>query len=412
MNKMKRYIAFAAALLTIAACQPNERAYNGNKVFGLISDFTRTELGEDGLSVTWCEGDTIGVAVALSGNYPFVLSPETAGKTEGAFIGIKTLTGEPVSAYYPYNPSAPSSSIKSVEMTLPEVQTQKGDAPDMRNDVKMASAPSGTEKSGYVFDFKQKLALLKFEFIPDASFAGDSLVSISLQIKGRDLAGTYKMSLTDATAALSFTSPVSKVTLEFADKPAFAEGETIIGWMFVAAGAEQDDAIKISVETARTKYAIEGTAAKNWEEGFRYVMTLDVASLKSKAKIYEDVASEGGVPMGTVFTDITTPGAYDISSSPIMSIVMYTEGEDQYSNYSSGSYIYYTILNVEKGYALKSNVSKSAAVGSTYSYKTAQMGLDKIPNATTSGVKCVKIDGSLYWFEDSTNNIGYILSKE
>lgn len=400
---MKRYLFVLAALLPIlSACRVDENAFNGTTLYGDLSQFTKTTLGEDGLTVTWAAGDSIGVSSETVGNNRFVLTSESVGQTKGTFKG--SMTGVPVAAYYPYNPSASSSDVKSVKMTLPATQTAQGTQPDMKLDVKVAGIPSGSMSQGFTFDFQPKLTLLRFDLTPDSSLDGKTLSSISLSVKSRTLAGDYEMSLEDTAEELSFSTSKNSVNLIFADTPQLTQDEPVVGWMFINPAIEEGDALSITVTTDELTLVADVTANKDYLAGYRYAMPLDIAELRKAGKIRE----EGGE--GTVFTDITKYGVFDLSKSEIYSILTYTEGEDQFTTYSNSSYAYYSIVNVHKGKAFKASFSKkSLTVGTSYTIKTNSAGIG-ISDATYNAT-LVKQTSNMFWFRDDTNNLGFILYR-
>lgn len=400
---IKKFTSIFPFLIFAAACQPNEREFKGNNVYAVISDGS-----------AWEAGTVIGVSALYNGNHPFTLDAASAGMTEGKFTWSKNLSSDPVAAYCPYDSSVLASSTKSVNLTLPHTQTQKGDGPDMRQDVMVSGTPTGSQKNGFTFTFVKKLARVALEIIPDAELEGDSLKSVSVKAGGKVLAGKYTMDLVTVTKPLTFSETSDKILLEFEDSPRLVGGQEVKGWIFAAAGVSAGDSISVAIETGSRFLTAHTTAADNWEEGSSQVVAIDIASLRAAGKITDgDNSGIGaGKDMGSVFTDIKTFGAFDLSKKPILSIVIYTEGEDQYGYYSNNAYSYFTILNIEKGFALKISVGKKDAAGSVTSLKTNQVGLERIPDNVTLNANCVKTDGHTAWYEDTANNIGYVIYKE
>ena len=102
---------------------------------------------------------------------------------------------------------------------------------------------------------------------------------------------------------------------------------------------------------------------------------------------------------------------YDVSSiEEITPILTYREGDDQYALYTTGSYSYYRILNLQAGYMLYVSTPKTVTPGASVSLKTDNIGLSHV-HASTSQVRCVAVTSQMGWFLDEANHLGYVVLR-
>lgn len=388
-----RLLLLPATLLFLAfGCRVNEKGFDGSTVYGDVS----AEYA------TWEANDSIGVAGLYNGNNLFVATSQSSGAKSGTFKG--NVSSEPVSAYFPFNPKASASAMESVQMTLSNEQKQSGTKPCLKYDVRVSGKPAGSTSEGFTFKFVHKLALLRFELIPDSEMENAVLYNIDLKAEGCILAGDCTLNLKNPEEDLSFTAGKDEVSTLFEESPQLKQGETIVCWMFINPDIEKDAPLVATIATDNCNLIAELTAAADYEAGKCYTVSLDIAALKAAGKCYEDKGE------GTVFTEITKFGVYNLSRKIISGIVSYTECVDQYSYRSTSSYCYFSIVNVDKGYATEISFPKdNLTVGKNYSLKSTSVGI-----ALTDGyynADLVKKDGNTYWFKDNNNHLGFILSK-
>ena len=406
---MRKYIALAIALTAVlSGCRSTQeelgslasRRSSDLNLYALINqDDTRTTL--DGLTVRWAEGDSLGLFSSSSRNVAAVLDNSTAGKTEGLFTSM--FSGTPQYAYYPYDKNA-SGTRTSVDLTLPDTQVQAGDAPNMRYDVKAGRYLSGSVLEKFTFEFKEKMAILEFVLTGGAVLEGDVLQSISFADAGKALAGNYTLTMSDFTAALAFADGASSsVTLTIEPAPTLAATGSVTGWMFVNPAVKGGDNIVMTVKTDKHVVTVNAQAAKDYLEGYKYNMPLDISALvaSGKATVTEVV------PVSDI-TGLTDYGVYDMISKDY--VCKYEAGVCQYATYDSGSQHAYRLQSFSNGYAVEVKAPKSLSVGSEVDVTVTVYGPIAI-NAGTFKAEVVKVTTDTAWLSDAVNMAGYIVRR-
>jgi len=393
---MKKSILLLSVLLPLAiGCHPKEQGFDGTWVKGSLQS----------TSITWAAGDSIGVSGTTNGNYRFVLDAKSAGLAEGKFLGNMTVEETPVAAYYPYDPKAGSTAIESVNLTLPSVQASKDNGPDMSYDARVAGTPTGSVSEGFTFNFVRKFATVRVDVTVDADMAGKNLLGLFFEAKNKALSGKFLMNLKDPYAALNFTTPVYSVSVNYASPKALSEGQTISAYFLVNPSIVKNDSLFVTLPLNTESVIIKITSDQAIEAGNSYTYSLNVAQLRGAGKVFVDKGE------GTIFTNIEKYGVFDLSKGVISSFITYSEGEEQYSTYANASYHFFSIVNMEKGKATKVRMPKSATtLNQTYSIQSSSAGIS-LPNSTYSST-LVKISGNMYWYEDKTDKIGFILYRK
>ena len=408
---MKRNVTLALALLALlCGCRGEQDEFGGAlssrrssdiEIIGVISDGdTKTSL--DGLVIRWAEGDSLGLFNLSAQNVPAGLDASSAGSTEGLFNSLFT-AGTPQYAYYPYDESA-TCTRNSVNLTLPEVQVQTGTSPNMRYDVKAGHYVSGSAAEKFRFEFREKMALLRFDLTPGAELDGDELESISFTVRGRSLAGKYTLSLSDLDAGLNFASGASEtVSVSFASRPVLAATTLTTGWMFVNPSVESGDALVMEIRTDKHIARIDVSASKDYMAGYRYTMPLDIAALVAAGK-----AVVSSVTPSADITGLADCGVYDMAGKEY--VCKYEAGVCQYATYNTGTQRAYRLQSFRSGYAVDIKAPAALAQGAEVDVTVTVYG----PIAVTAGTfkaEVVKLTSEMAWLSDALNQAGYIIRR-
>ena len=366
---------------------------------------TKTEMGDNGLAVKWQVGDCIGLASASDINYCFSITPESAGQASGIFAG--TITGNILSAYYPYSTSAGSEG-SAAKLNMPAIRTSESGVPDMHNCFMVSTHAEGSARKGYSMTMAQKSALLNITVKPNSFLAGTTLQSLKLKVKQRELSGKFSLDLTDIAAPLAFSAASDSVVINLTDTPALTAGESVAVPFFVNPAIAAGDSLHITLMTGKGEVIIGIKAAAGLTAGARLDCPLDIDALVKAG----DATIPAETPIATgVFAELTTPGVYDITDiTSISPILMYKEGDDQYALYNSGSYSYFRILNFNSGYMLFVSTPRNVTPGTNISLKTDNVGVAGVPAATLQA-RCVAVTSQTGWFVDETNHLGYIVLR-
>ncbi|MBQ6437018.1 MAG: hypothetical protein IJK20_01005 [Bacteroidales bacterium] len=366
---------------------------------------TRTAIADNLLSVKWAEGDCIGVAGKNSANTCFALTPESAGQPSGTFTG--SIAGNIVSAYYPYSTSA-GTDASVAELAMFVTRTGVSGTPDMHYNYMVSTLAEGTPRKGFTMTMVQKAALLNFTVKPNKFLAGGHLNSLVVRVPQRELAGRFKMDLTDAAAPLAFVNSADSVVINLSDSPEMKTGGTISVPFFLNPAVAVGDSLHIILGSDRGQVFVDLKADKALAAGAQLTIPLDIEALvdAGKARIPLDSPDAPGI-----FATLTTPGVYDASNpDAIVPIVTYKPGEDQYALYTSGQYRYYRIQNFHAGYMVYASTPTAATMGQTVSLKSDNVGFPQIP-AATSEVICVNVNSTMGWFYDKNTRLGFILPR-
>ncbi len=366
---------------------------------------TRTTIGDNLLSVKWKSGDCIGVSGKSAVNYCFGILAESDGQTSGVFEG--SIAGNITSAYYPYSTSA-GKDATAAELTMPALRTITSGEVDMRYDFMVSTNPEGSPKKGYTMTMVQKSALLNCTVKPNTYLVGASLQSLKIKVPQRELAGKFKMDLTDMDAPLAFTASSDSVVITLSNAPEMVSGSSVSIPFFLNPAIAEGDSIHITLVTDRGNVFIDLKAEKTLAAGTLTEYALDIETLVKNEKAH--IPGAEPISAGT-FPDLTLPGVYNVSDiNNITPIVTYRENIDQYAVYTSGSYSYYRILSFQGGYLLVISTPKSPVPGALVSLTSDNVGLSHVP-ASTSQVRCVSVTSTMGWFIDEANRLGYILPR-
>ena len=364
---------------------------------------TRTGIADNLLSIKWSADDCIGVASKTDVNTCFSLNPESVGQRDGIFTG--TITGNVESAYYPYSISAGNDpTVAELAMLV----TREGEigVPDMKYNFMVANHAEGSARKGFSMTMVPKTALLNLVITPNDFLHGGHMKSLRIIVPQRELAGRFKMDLTDLAAPLSAVNSADSVVINYAAM--YTMIGTISVPFFVNPAIAAGDSLHITLGTTKGPVYIDIKADKALEAGKKMDIQLNIRDLveAGKAVIPADVPDSPGF-----LSTLTTPGVYDISNhESIVPIFTYTPGSDQYALYSSGQYSYYRILNFQTGKMIYISTPKDVVAGASVSLKTENVGLPQVP-AFTGQVTCVAVNSNMGWFFDSVNHLGYIVAR-
>ena len=367
---------------------------------------TRSEIADDLTAVKWATGDCIGVATNVVYNYCLGLDGTSAGTPVGIFRG--TITNGVQSVYFPYATTI-GSDPASATFSLPSTLTVESGKLDMKYNFMMGTHPTGTPKKGYEIALVQKMAIVRFIIKPNDYLEGAKLNKLKFKVPGRGISGKFSLSRADETAAATFTAPADSLQLTVSDKPELKAASPVQVVTFVCPSAVANDSLHIAMNTSAGDVFVDITMPAALTEGGICDVNLDIEALRDAGKV--EIPADAPIASSD-FVKLLVPGIYDVSNmKDIKTIVAYKEVEDQYALYTSGSYRYFRIVNMNAGYAVYVSVPADLVVGTSVSLKSENVGLPAIPQATQD-VQCVLLTDSLGWFYDSTNNIGYVLLRK
>lgn len=415
---MKKYLLFfVAALATVVSCQndPAPEVVAPRNVSGQATDNTpekisiitavdsldntKTYFDNANLQILWKENDKIGVFLTDSKNASFTVNPEDKDKKVAAFSSDGAVTGDPQYCYHPYSSTA-GTDATAVALTLAPVQTQTTiNVPNIgANDFRIGQITFDGSK--YNTTMQQKTAVLYYKFKPTAPLNGDKLDNITLKVNGRKLTGNFTMDITNMKSAPVFASNAAdSVKLVFADKPTLVTDTQVEGWAVINPSIKAGDVMDFVIETDNHLVDVHVTINKDFAEGYRYGLPLDVASLAGKAVISQN----------TKFNLIQTPGVYNVTDINDPSVKLaYTPGASQYT-YAANRF---SIQSMSLGYAVVDSLrSTPTTVGESYKMGVKAIGTDKVTGSagTDFDVKLTRIQGNKRWLVDETNNVGYII---
>lgn len=366
---------------------------------------TRTAVAEDAQTLLWSENDCIGVATATVSNYCFGVDAATVGKTAATFRG--NIVGGPQSVYYPYSTSA-GADVSKAALSMPAIQSLRSNELDMKYNFMVGVAPEGDFKKGFNVTLQHKMALLEVSVKPNEYLTDAQLKSFRIQVPGRTLAGKFTLDRTDASTPLEFSAASDTLVLSFLDKPALPQDGSVTFSSFLNPGIAAGDSLHIVLKTDKGEAYVDITADEAFAAGGRHLLELDIAALVESKKCR--IPADSPIVI-SAFTEISVPGVYDLSNpDEIREIIAYKEGQDQYALYNSGSYAYYRLLNFSLGYMIYVSTPKTVLSGTAVTLKTENVGLPQIA-AVNRSVQCVKVTDKMGWFQDLTDNIGYILLR-
>lgn len=148
----------------------------------------------------------------------------------------------------------------------------------------------------------------------------------------------------------------------------------------------------------------EDTAGNKYIRGFSGDKTLEAG------KYYTPILRRSDIPEETPFTEIDGLGLYgDTDTENPAEIYLFDEDNDQISYGTSSSARIFKAFDYEEGYYSVLTVTPSVLrVGEDYT-----VSANSTRTSLPSGIfRAVKNEGGIFWLEDKTNHIGYIIATE
>lgn len=240
----KQYImsAFAAALL-LGACQssPLKNEEGSSALSFVAGELTRTAFSTDLTSLSWTEGDRVGIFASRDGasegvNYPYEVRGAEGGPAKLSAVSsqwqysYEAASGSTFTAYYPFAGTAGEGNRFVVPVSVPSQQAQKaaGDPSHLSSYMVLKSAPAAaSEAFGEVnLHFRNLTAVVEIEVkagasngfrISSAVLAADAPLSFdrgNLLLEGVPSGDGSSFQINDAqdTVALSLASPFALET--------------------------------------------------------------------------------------------------------------------------------------------------------------------------------------------------------
>lgn len=232
---------------------------SGPKIEIRTEEKTRTELGTDGVTVTWAKDDQIALWAVNSkseevfGNRVLKLYHYNAEYNTARFTGKVPAMAEDSYTYYAVSPAPAEASGTTAAYRIPAIQNGVFDG---SCDVMVAEPITGAaalrqgDNSAAVnFRFRHMIHVLKIR-IPKNSL-GEKITEMTLTFP-EPVAGKLSVDITDPYAAPAVTEGSNSLTLRF-DKPKDA-GDTVFAVIApVALGADQPISIKAAGATRQSK---------------------------------------------------------------------------------------------------------------------------------------------------------------
>lgn len=361
---------------------------------------TKTEIGEDGATILWKEGDQICICTNRSGTLCYYIYTLASGADtpNGTFSGLK-LRGTIVGAFYPAigTPEQVDAELTGhtrFVFNLPTIQEQ---VPDF----KVAASYTKDEDNIYTFDFRQKMTLLEFVITPTQEIAAGTLTEVLLT-SPRKLSNGFVMDIEQAEDPLIPREDASNLAeFRFAGGTAAAlsaDGAYHVR-MIVFPTIKKSDALTIVLKTPEKTYSAKLTSAKDYLPGYRYRMTLDLPELAEAGILREESGSR-------YLAEQTQFGIYDLKGlSPVLLL-----DKDWQAGYSSSTF---RLQNWDEGRAVRISHPDNMTLGNEYSLGVSYVGEHSPELPSTLDARLTKVDASSgkMWLEDPLNDLGFIIGQ-
>lgn len=440
---MKKIFLVFGLLLSLAACRSFEEApiiekqndlsesSSDNENFVLFAtigaDSTKVSLGADGYKTVWDKGDKISVYYSYTDNNgtSYALADMTLssgeGTTSGTFTGsitTKALTDfTPLFAYYPaYSNLTVSSSTSSFSnLTFDGNIIQNDSKANIAEGIIKATAKFSNwspatkgEDTAYTLsttcNFTVLGTLLDFKITPTSELDGDVLQKISFTAASTKIAGTYNLSYNADTKAVSIsgtsTSDADKtVTITFdGTKPVFKQNTATEVLMTVLPYVQAHESVIINVVTDKHEITVKGKAAKSYQPGTKYSMTIDLNTVSDNIIIVKaDTFSQIKDKLGKFRCDAEGSWHSVLSDDNTAVQYGYSGNVCRLQNWDEGTITFFIFPE---------NADFSTGKEFSLMEKTLTTAEQSVE------VEVVWKDGNKYWLETTDGNTGYILIKE
>lgn len=287
----------------------------GSEAIGSRTAIDPTEYSDRRVGILWTGGDAIGVYGKAAKNAYFITT-QTGGRVP--FTGEFPSDDAPLYAYYPYNIENDGLEPDNLKGVLPTVQYRKSEGL-IDGDYKYGKLRNNTDDE---FDFNHIFSLLCFEVnATGTNLEGEALESVEVSVEGRTLSGDFTFSAIDGSYSFTGTETANSLTLKWDEKPALAEGVTIIGHASCAPTIKAGDKVKVTVTTDKRTASFTAEAVYDFHPETLYTFQLTLSAYQSADYGYEETEAEQPAEPAEEETAncymITTVGEHDFKATVI-----------------------------------------------------------------------------------------------
>lgn len=379
----------------------------GVTIFANLLD-TKTSIDDNGTTVNWETGDRISIYSLYNGvlgSTGYTLSAGE-GTPEGTFSGNAAVRGSYIGAFYPYTTGLTRQDPKdsghyAFQFNLPRWQDQKSGSTEYSSyDYKVAASYEKLNTKSYKMTFVQKLSLLDFRLVLSPRMASDKFKSFKMEAEGRAVTGDFLMDIKAVDEAVRPGTEVSdtvSVALGEGDGMDSPSDGVLHFRMVTLPEIKEDDKLSFKLTCLGKDYCFDLHAAKDYQGGYRYTMSIDMSVLESYDKVTV-------IKHDDFFLRFKTPGIFNLEEQ------VFTIQND--SRWQFGwSTSEFRFQNWQDKKVIRISRPSAMEVGTEVSLSVTTIGDVSGDFTHTTKANVVKVDAltGTCWLQDDINGYGYIL---
>ncbi len=253
----------------------------------IAADQTRTQLGEDGLTLLWQPNEVVGV-VGKSGRLYKFTTTNTEPTTKAILKGDIELTDSPAYAFYPFTDKVEN---RKMTMELPAVQLQSGSVPQIAGHDLKVGTPKKNQLKQWTCSFTQLMTIVRFDIFPNnTEFEGATLTSITYAAKKpetiKGIAADLNVELDTKVVTVDEQTAANDITLTFDENnPTILHRmKTTKCWITlnptIEAGTEMVVTLRATTpQGKKIKGVYEFASKKSLQRGSAYYVTMNISQI-------------------------------------------------------------------------------------------------------------------------------------
>lgn len=263
----------------------------------IAADQSRTQLGDDGLTLLWQPNEEVGI-VGKSGKLYKFTTTNTEPTSKAILKGDIELTDSPAYAFYPFTDKVENGKMV---MELPAVQLQSGSVPQIASHDLKVGTPKKNQLRQWTCSFTQLMTILRFDILPNnTEFEGATLTSITYAAKEpeaiKGIAADLTVDLDTKSVTIDEQSAANDITLTFDENnPTILHRmKTTKCWITlnptINAGTETVVTLRATTpQGKKIKGVYEFASKKSLQRGMAYYVTMNISQI---LEVEEDVDEE------------------------------------------------------------------------------------------------------------------------
>lgn len=375
-------------------------------VFADIEQMGKTSLDANGYTVKWKEGDKLEALYSSTNGLTCqsMYLVGGAGTPDGIFSANFSALSQLYGILYPA--PADKSPLYYVRnnhyvagVTFDDNQVSYASGDIGRYDFKASNSFTSVGNGRYSVTFKQQTVFLDFLVTPTPAMVADGEKILDLSLSApHAIAGDMYVDLMDPSVKLEPDNDNTRKVIVTPDvEMPLKNGVPSELRMFVIPNIKQGDELNIELHTGNYYVSVEAKAAKEYQPGYKYRMTLDLPALVAAGRATV-------VKNDSFLLNDTDFGILDISDMSDQKPIFVIGGGWQ----CGGDATCFRMVNWAEKRVLWIKHPENMRAGDKVSLEISSYGDPAISSGTVNAV-VAKLDKGICWLKDESAGTGYII---